>query len=121
MQYNPTIDNLITFIREHQRIPARINITPATRLEDNLGITGDDGSELLEALEKQFDVSFKGADGTLRTTFGLEEDEHLFHSEGIGFFNFIARLFARDLEKVRPLTVKRLFHVISSLKQQTHS
>ena len=34
-------------------------IVPETELERGLGITGDDGSELLEATEKQFKVAFQ--------------------------------------------------------------
>jgi hypothetical protein len=58
-------------------------ITGITLLDRDLGITGDDGIELLEELQERFGVSFAGADGTLGETFGLEKGEFLFESEGV--------------------------------------
>ncbi|GAA5172832.1 DUF1493 family protein [Viridibacterium curvum] len=107
-----TLAEVIACIRDSQGIKEAKPISEATLLERDLGITGDDGSELLEELQKRFGVSFTGADGTLREAFGLEEDEYLFHSEGMSLFLMIANLFGFSIEKVKPLSVAQLHHVI---------
>ena len=101
----PSLDDLVTCIRDHQRIRKSREITSTTRLEADLGITGDDGCELLEEVERRFCVSFVGKDGSLRDAFQLEKDQYLFHSEGFpSFLN----------ENVKPLTVGELFQVLIS-------
>lgn len=111
-----TLAEVIACIRESQCIGEAKAITDATLLERDLGITGDDGSELLEDLEKRFAVSFAGADGTLREAFGLEKDEYLFHSEGFNPLLMVANLFGFSIEKVKPLSVGQLHHVILERK-----
>lgn len=106
------LEDVIAFIREHQRLGVRIPITSTTFFERDLGITGDDGVELLEDIQKRFGVSFIGPDGSLRVAFGLAADEYLFHSEGFSLFGFIAHLFGWASEKVRPLSVGRLHQVV---------
>jgi acyl carrier protein len=112
MNQEATIENLINVIRKHQGIPQKKEITVGTLLEKDLGITGDDGCELLEAIEQEFGVSFIGADGTIREIFGLQKDEYLFHSEGIAVFNFLASLFGKDLERVKALTIGQLHEAV---------
>lgn len=111
-----SIQNLIQVIRDHQRISPQIAISDDTLLEADLGITGDDGDELLESIEREFGLSFVGTDGTLREAFALKDDEYLFHSEGFGFFAFIASLFGKDLEKIKSLTVGQLYDVLLAIK-----
>ena len=77
-------------------------------LEADLGITGDDGSELLEAIQNHFVMSFVGSDGTIRDAFDLGEKQYLFHSEGVGPFALIASLFGKDVENVKPLSIDQL-------------
>ena len=113
-----TLAEVIAYIRESQGITEAKAITDATLLERDLGITGDDGSELLEDLQKWFGVSFAGADGTLREAFGLEKDEYLFHSEGVSLLLMIANLFGFSIEKVKPLSVGQLHHVILERKER---
>lgn len=84
------------FIRRHQRIPDDEPITPDTQFERDLGITGDDGAELLEDIEVQFDVSFDSAEHSWRDVFGLEHDEFLFNGEPtIWPFSIFNRSFVR--------------------------
>jgi hypothetical protein len=109
-----TVEHLIEFIRHHQRIAKEMVIDQYTLLEKDLGITGDDGGELLDVIEKEFAVSFVGSDSTIRKAFGLEKSEYLFHNEGVGFFEFIASFLGRGLEKVKPLTVGELYKVVLS-------
>lgn len=112
-----TLDDVIAFIREHQGVGDGIPITATTLLENDLGITGDDGCELLEALQKRFDISFTGSDGSLREAFGLRQGEYLFHSEGIGLFQMLAGLFSRDIENIKPLSAGELHQVIAGLRK----
>lgn len=62
-----SLEDLMEFIRLHQSIPRDVAITSDSCLERDLGITGDDGAELLVAIEKRFQVSFED----LRSLFGL--------------------------------------------------
>jgi hypothetical protein len=90
MEYKPTaqdatpsFEELASFIREWARIPTRVDITPETLFEDDLGITGDDGCELLEATAKRFRVCLSFPEDGYRGTFDLAPHEFLFHSEGL--------------------------------------
>jgi hypothetical protein len=112
------LDDVIMFIRESQGIRARKLITGETLLERDLGITGDDGDQLLAEAQEKFGVSFLGSDGTLRTAFGLAPDEYLFHGEGCNPFALIANLFGVAVEKVKPLSVRQLHEVIVQLQGQ---
>jgi len=105
-------DDVVSVIRANNGIPERTPILAESRLEDDLGITGDDGCELLEELERKFNIVFSDGNGSLRKTFNLAEDEFLFHSEGADLWRWIAGLFGKDVEKVRPLTVGELHRVV---------
>ena len=52
--------------------------------EDDLGITGDDGIDLMEAVEKEYGISLSSA----REMLALNPNEYLFHGEGFGPINF---------------------------------
>ena len=101
-----TFDDVVRAIRASQSIRGHLMITGATLLEDDLGITGDDGCDLLADLERTFGISFADSDGSLREAFGLEQDQFLFHGEG---WNPLA-LFRK--ENVKALTVGQLHQVI---------
>lgn len=111
-----TLSNLVGIIRKCQGFAETDVITEAAQLERDLGITGDDGCELLKAIEKEFDISFAGSDGTIREALGLSDGEYLFHSEGMGLFRLVAALFGRDVEKIKPITVGQLYDAVSMLK-----
>ncbi len=53
------MDDVVAFAREHIAKP-RTEITPATRLVEDLRIVGDDAEELLKAIQEEFDVTFSG-------------------------------------------------------------
>ena len=78
----PAFDEVAEFVRRWARIPPNKPITPDTQLERDLGITGDDGGELLEAAEVQFKVNLKDGDNGFRRVFELGPNEYLFNSEG---------------------------------------
>jgi hypothetical protein len=80
----PTFQELAEFIRAWGGIPKRKLIAPETLFEDDLGITGDDGCELLEATEKHFAVCLSSSEDGYRRTFDLASHEFLFHNEGLG-------------------------------------
>ncbi len=112
------LSDVISFIKENQGIGSSREISESTLLESDLGITGDDGIELLEDLEKRFDISFAGSDGSLREAFGLEKNEFLFHGEGFDFFGISASLFGRAHTRVKALSVGELHRVIVSIKNR---
>lgn len=108
-----TLAEVIAVIREFHGLSERETVVAETRLERDLGITGDDGCELLEELEKRFFISFSDSDGTLREAFGLSHDQFLFHSEGFNPFAMIANWFGFCVENVIPLSVGDLHRVIT--------
>ena len=114
---NLNIENLISLIREFHAIPDKTEISEITLLEDDLGITGDDGCELLEEVEKTFNLSFTGKDGSLREFFDLEENQFLFHGEGVDLFGIFSFIFGRETENVKPITVGDL--LAGSLKAKS--
>ena len=79
----PDFEKLTHFIREFSGHSVKKVINKETQFEKDLGSTGDDGVDLLDAVEKRFGVCL--ADSNLRSTFGLSPNEYLFHSEGWGF------------------------------------
>lgn len=97
-----SLENLINVIRENQGLSGRDNITKTSLLEQDLGITGDDGTELLETIENTFDISFVGKDGSIREAFGLSQEQFLFHRDGMG-------LLGLGSENVKPITVEQLY------------
>ncbi len=106
-----SLDEVIALIREHQGISGKKAITESSLLEKDLGITGDDGCELIEAVEKKFNLSFAGAGGSLSKAFGLSEDQYLFHSE----VNLLG-VFVRP-ENVKAITVGELYLAACKAKE----
>jgi hypothetical protein len=47
----------VEFVRQWARLSENTPIAPETELEKHLGISGDDGRELLQAVEKRFNVT----------------------------------------------------------------
>lgn len=107
-----TCDGLINLIHEECGISKKVKITPETLIEKGLGITGDDGVDLLRAIEKRFNICFPTDEKGFNELFGLAPDEYLFHSEGFNLRSFIMGLFGLDDEKVHPLSVGELYQAI---------
>lgn len=93
-----TFEHFTDFIRQHTGISSKRLITPTTQFEKDLRITGDDGVDLLNAVEKHFGLTFPTDENESRALFNLKANEYLFESEGFGLINF-TRL-------VRPCTVR---------------
>lgn len=89
MKYD--IDIISPLIRKFCGIPDSTTISENTAFEDDLGITGDDGQELLQFIENELGVSFAGGDGSITDAFNLEQDEYLFHAEGLSFFSMFQK------------------------------
>jgi hypothetical protein len=111
----PSFEELADFIRERAAISRRKPIVPETLFEDDLGITGDDGCELLEATEKHFGVCLSSPEEGYRRTFDLAPHEFLFHSEGLGWdLSDIVSLFRPSAipTSIRAFRVGDLFEAI---------
>lgn len=75
----------------------RSRISPSTRVESDLGITGDDGDELLQAIATRFRTDFNRPDHAGRFLFG---------SEGMSFpVRNIRQLLGHPKSTVIPITV----------------
>lgn len=70
------------FIRSQCGVSRKKNITPESKFEDDLGITGDDGVDLLKTTEKRFSIKLSDTEHGYRKTFDLGPNEFLFNSEG---------------------------------------
>ena len=115
MQHDFTFDEFVTWLRENCYLPVHKAITPDTQFERDLGLTGDDGTDLLKAAEKMFEVKF----ANLRETFKLGPNEFLFNSEGWGPSPHEIRLWlSRQRITVRKLTVGELFEAVRRIKAE---
>ena len=113
----PSFEQFAAFIRKWAAIPARIEIRPETLFEDDLGITGDDGSDLLEATEDHFRVRLSSPENGYRPTFDLAPHEVLFRSEGFGpDLSDIMSLFGPSVvpTSVRAFRVGELFEAVKN-------
>ena len=117
---SPTFDEFAAFIREYRSVSDRKEIGPETRFERDLGVTGDDGNDLLEATEKRFGVTLCFEDTGVRETFNLLPNEYLFHSEGIGFDGVApSLLFGKTaVITVREFTVGELFYAVQRARKR---
>jgi hypothetical protein len=85
--------------------------------EDDLGITGDDGCELLEATESHFRVCLSSPVDGYRRTFDLAPHEFLFNSEGLGWgLSDIISLFRPSVvpPSVKAFRVGELFEAVKN-------
>lgn len=115
-----TFDDFAGFIREFWHVPARKPITLDTQFERDLGLTGDDGDELLLATQARFGVHLGSEENGIRETFNLGPNEYLFHSEGWELFpSRLVTLFgsANDYT-VRSFTVGELFEAVLKARRQ---
>ena len=111
---NPSINEVIIFVREFTL--TQRDITAETRLEKDLGVTGDDGVDLLEAAEKHFHVALCDPEEGVRPAFGLGPNEYLFESEGfdpIGLSVLIRWLRGETKPVTRDLTVLELREAVA--------
>jgi hypothetical protein len=115
MDHSPTFHEVEAFVRDFARLGRKEVITPDTRLEADLGITGDDGGELLQKAAAHFGVQLADPVHGYRSTFGLGEHEFLFHDEGLdllGIGVLIRRLRKQPEPRIRELTMGELHNAI---------
>lgn len=108
---NLSFENFTDFINDNFNL-TDLAITRETLIEKDLGITGDDGDELLIAIQDEYGINFCDETGSLQKTFNLKENEYLFHSEGT--MRWILGAFFPE-ENIKPLTVGELYDVIIKL------
>lgn len=114
----PTLEEVIEFVREFSGDHKSV-ITEHTRLDADLGITGDDGVELLEDAEKKFGVSFVTEERSFQETFGLGDNEYLFNSEGLdllGIGRLVSWLRKEPRSVVKDLSVGELWRVLGMME-----
>ena len=113
----PTFAEFADFIREFSGHSSRQVITLDTQFERDLGITGDDGDDLLVATEKRFGVQLMTEKRTLRETFSMAPNEYLFHSEGFGCnpFYFLWPFGEPETVVIRAFTVGELYRVVCTI------
>jgi acyl carrier protein len=98
------------FVRNWGGLPTSKQIDPETQFERDLGISGDDGSDLLIATEKEFAISLSSEEDGYRKTFNLGPHEYLFNSEGFGTVWALINLFGTST--VREFTVGELYSAV---------
>ena len=110
----PTLEELTDTIRKKCGLRPRDLIVPDAQLDRDLGITGDDGSELLEAIEERFGVTFTAA------SFDLQPNEFLFGPEASlpGLDDLLSMFGFRPPKVIRALTVGQLLEVIKAEREK---
>lgn len=106
-----TLDNVVAFVRATTGLGPQRAIVPETRLGADLGVTGDDGVDLLAAAERHFSVALTSEAHGVREAFGLRPDEVLFGAEGLDPFGW---LIGSPRPVVRDLTVAELQQAIAT-------
>jgi hypothetical protein len=105
-------DEVAQFLRNFIGYPEKKVISKLTRLEDDLGITGDDGDELFLRAEDHFGIKFNN----LKQIFNLSKNEYLFHSEGFDIIELILSFLGHKNYSVRNLTAGEFYNAILKLK-----
>jgi acyl carrier protein len=113
-----TFDEFAAWLREYWVVPNRKEISPETQFERDLGLTGDDGDDLLMATEKEFEVRLSNEESGLRETFDLQPNEFLFNSEGWGPSpaELISLFSSSPSPTARSFTVGELFEAVRGLR-----
>ncbi len=105
-----SFDEFSDFIRQWGRISPKRRIEPETDFERDLGVSGDDGRDLLEAVEERFGISLSSEEHGYREAFNLAPDEFLFGPEGL--WPDPGTLFGRPAKVVVGLTVGRMYKAV---------
>ena len=113
----PTLGNVIAFVRAFTGVKPTRSITASTRLEADLGVTGDDGVLLLQEAERRFGRTLTTPGGGVRGVFGLGPDEFLFGPEGfdpIGLGALVRWMRGDPPPVIRDLTVGELHAALNA-------
>jgi hypothetical protein len=112
---DPSLLDVASFVCAWTGIGSEFVVCSETRLEADLGVTGDDSEELLNAVAKKFGVELANTNDGYRATFSLSPNEYLFSSEGFdlpGIGPLIGRICGNPNHVVRDLTVGQLHTAI---------
>ena len=102
-----SFEQLADFVRKWTLLSNDKQISLDTQFERDLGITGEDGIELLEAVQERYGIEFTSE------SFRLEFNEYVFHSEGFELFPiFFQSLFGKPMPEVRSFTVGELYEAV---------
>jgi acyl carrier protein len=93
---SPSFDEIAEVISELTGVD-KSRITPASRLEHDLGVTGDDGVQLLETLAKKYRVDFDRPNHGGRYLFGSDSFDPI--------SPILRRILGRSPKTVIPITV----------------
>ena len=100
----PSFERVCEIIRDQCQLHPDERIMPDSQFERDLGITGDDGDEVLRCVAEYYDIKFTG------NSFDLGPNEYLFNSEGFDLFNVPLRMIFRKPEpEIRAFTVGELY------------
>ena len=100
----PSFEDLAELIRKCQGLKADKPINPDSQFERDLGVTGDDGTELLQKIEQHYGIHFTPE------SFQLQDNEFLFNGEGLDIFGVVWRMIRNKPEsEVRSFTVGELY------------
>jgi acyl carrier protein len=115
-----SFEEFAEFIREWWKVSRKKLIMPETQFERDLGLTGDDGIDLLEATQNRFDVKLATEEDGFTMTFNLTRNEYLFHSEGWGPSpqEILSIFSGRGATTVRAFTVGELFNAVKKALQE---
>jgi len=115
-----TFDDFAKWLREYWSVPVRKAIVPETQFERDLGLTGDDGDDLLVAAEREFEVKLGNEETGVRETFNLQPNEYLFNSEGWGPSpaELLSLFSGSPSSTVRSFTVGELFEAVRRIKAE---
>ena len=109
-----SFEQIAEFVRAECQLRHDECIDPDTQFERDLGVTGDDGSDLLKAAEKHFGITLT------RESFGLEPNEFLFGPEGSwNIFGELLSIFGkRHMATLRTFTVGELYDVVKKAVEE---
>jgi hypothetical protein len=100
----PSFECVCEIIRNQCGLRPEEPIRPDTLFERDLGITGDDGDDVLHSVEEYYQIKFTA------DSFDLGPNEYLFNSEGFDLFSFPLRtIFRRPEPEIRSFTVGELY------------
>ena len=113
------LEEIVSFVRDVCDIPARKVILNTTRIEEDLGVSGDDADDLLRAACERFGVSEDSLGEELRRAFDLEQNQTLFTPEGfdlLGISCLIRWLRGVPQSKARDCTIQELRDVLEDAR-----
>ncbi|WP_027158596.1 DUF1493 family protein [Methylobacter luteus] len=114
-----SLANLVKVIQECQGFSQSADISERMLLEKDLGITGDDGDDLFDEIERQFSISVFCENYSIRDAFGMTDNQCFFHSEGYDpFLNWLRSLFGETQYEVKDITVGQLYEAIVKIKER---